>query len=120
MHGYLASICRDCGSPWVVVGGVADHVHIALDLGKEMKSVDLIAKIKKESSSWAKKQDPALRGFYWQNGYGLFSFGHLQKDAVEHYVRHQEEHHRNSSFKEEFRSFLNRYGIPFDERYIWD
>jgi REP element-mobilizing transposase RayT len=116
MHGYLATICRDCDSPWVMVRGVAAHVHIALDLGKKLKSIDLIAKVKKVSSAWAKKQDPEWRNFYWQSGYGLFSFGQLQKEAVEAYVRNQDVHYRTTTFKEEFRSFLQRYDIAYDER----
>ena len=35
VHGYLASVIRDLESPWVVVGGVADHVHILFDMGKK-------------------------------------------------------------------------------------
>ncbi len=120
MQGYLAQLCRDCGAPWVVVGGVADHVHIALDLGKTMQSIALIAKVKKESSMWIKKQDGAFENFYWQRGYGLFSFGPLQRDEVEKYVRNQETHHRKLTYKEEVRSFLGRYKIPYDEKYIWD
>lgn len=121
MHAYLAALCRDCGAPWVVVGGVADHVHIALDLGKTMGSVDIVAAMKKKSSAWVKDQgDPGLNHFFWQKGYGLFSFGYLQRDAVEAYVRNQQEHHAKISFQDEFRSFLKRYNIPYDERYIWD
>jgi len=43
----------------------------------------------------------------------------LLPDA-ETYVRHQEEHHRTKTFQEEFREFLSRYGIEYDERYVWD
>ncbi|MDF3131289.1 IS200/IS605 family transposase [Kiritimatiellaeota bacterium B1221] len=120
MHGYLSQLCRDYGSPWVVVGGVADHVHIALDLGKKMTSIELIANVKKQSSAWIKERDANLSAFYWQKGYGLFSFGALQRDAVEAYVRNQAEHHRKVTFQEEYRSFLDRYNIQYDEKYVWD
>ncbi len=85
-----------------------------------MQSTELIAKVKKESSTWIKKQKGPFENFYWQRGYGLFSFGHLQKDEVEKYVRNQEVHHRKVTFKDEYRSFLERYNIPYDERYVWD
>jgi REP element-mobilizing transposase RayT len=120
MHAYLATLCRDCGSPWVIVGGVSDHVHIALDLGKETKSIDLIGKMKRQSSEWIKNVSPKHQNFYWQKGYGLFSFGFSQRDAVQAYVLGQEEHHRKQTFQEEFRDFLNRYDIEYDERFIWD
>ncbi|MCC5846836.1 MAG: IS200/IS605 family transposase [Verrucomicrobia bacterium] len=120
MQAYLATLCRDAGCPWVVVGGVEDHVHVAADLGKKLRSIDLIAHIKKESSSWIKKQGNAYHRFYWQDGYALFSFGAIQRDDVEQYIRNQEEHHRKKTFQEELLSFLKRYEIPYDERYIWD
>ncbi|MDF3131287.1 IS200/IS605 family transposase [Kiritimatiellaeota bacterium B1221] len=120
IHAFLATICRDSGCPWVVVGGVADHVHIAMDLGKQMKSIDLIARIKKESSLWIKSLDPKLKDFYWQDGYGLFSFSALQREAVENYIKNQESHHQTQTFQEEFISFLERYKFPYDEKYLWD
>jgi hypothetical protein len=36
------------------------------------------------------------------------------------YIRNQVEHHRTVTFQEEYRTFLKKYGIPFDERYVWD
>ena len=42
------------------------------------------------------------------------------RDSVADYVRNQEEHHRSKSFQEEYREFLKRYEIDFDERYMWD
>lgn len=39
---------------------------------------------------------------------------------VRRYIARQEEHHRTRTFQEEYRAFLQRYGIEFDERYVWD
>jgi hypothetical protein len=36
------------------------------------------------------------------------------------YIGQQEEHHRFKSFQDEYREFLNRYQIAFDERYVWE
>jgi REP element-mobilizing transposase RayT len=80
----------------------------------------MVESVKKTSSKWIKGLDSRYRGFYWQRGYGAFSVSHSQLDAVLKYVENQEEHHRNRSFQEEYRDFLGRYGIEFDERYVWD
>ncbi len=61
-----------------------------------------------------------LEGFAWQNGYGIFSIGFSQIEAAQNYVAGQEEHHRKISFQDEFRRLLRRYGMEFDERYVWD
>ena len=50
VHGYLASVIRDLDSPWVVVGGVADHVHILFDMGKMVAPVKFVEQVKRESS----------------------------------------------------------------------
>jgi putative transposase len=120
MHAYLASVVRDAGSPWVVVGGVEDHVHLLFDLGRTDAIADFVEKIKRESSKFAKTLGDRYAPFTWQRGYGAFSVSPTLRGEAEAYVRNQEEHHRRQSFQEEYRAFLQRYGIEFDERYLWD
>ena len=120
VHAYQATIIRDLGSPWVVVGGVAEHVHLLFDMGKLQLPVSFVEQVKRESSKFVKTLGSKYQRFYWQRGYGMFSVSPILRDDAEAYVRNQEEHHRNRTFQEEFRSLLNQYGIPFDEDYIWD
>ena len=61
-----------------------------------------------------------LAGFAWQNGYGMFSIGFSQIDSARDYIGRQAEHHHEVSFQDEFRQFLKRYQVEFDERYVWD
>lgn len=120
VHAYLATIIRDLDSPWVVVGGVADHVHILFDMGKMHAPVEFVEVAKRESSKFVKTLGAKYTDFYWQRGYGMFSVGPADRDPAESYVNNQEEHHRTRSFQEEFRSFLAKYGVPYDEQYVWD
>ena len=120
VHGYLATIIRDLESPWVVVGGVADHVHILFDMGKLHAPVEFVEKVKRESSKFVKTLGDKYKEFYWQRGYGMFSVGPANRDEAEGYVRNQEEHHRTKTYQEEFRGFLDRYGIAYDEGHVWD
>lgn len=120
VHAYLATIIRGMDSPWVVVGGVADHVHILFDIGKMHSPVEIVEQTKRESSKFIKTLGEKYTGFYWQRGYGMFSVGPAHRDEAEEYVRNQEEHHRVKTFQEEFRAFLIRYGIEYDEQYVWD
>ena len=50
----------------------------------------------------------------------MFSVGPANRDDAELYVRNQEEQHRSKSFQDEFRAMLQRYGVEFDEQYVWD
>ena len=58
--------------------------------------------------------------FLWQAGYGAFSLGASQLDALTRYIDGQDEHHRVRGFQEEFRDFLSKYGVEYDERYVWE
>jgi len=80
----------------------------------------MVKEVKRSSSLWLKAKSPGLRQFAWQNGYGIFSIGFSQIETVRKYIAGQEAHHRKVSFQEEFRKFLNRYRIQYDERYVWD
>ena len=122
MHGYLATFVRDLDSPYVVVGGVADHAHILFDIGKRRAPYEFVEKVKKESSKFVKTLGNAYQNFYWQRGYGMFSVSPTHLESAEHYVRNQEKHHQPKlfGFQEELRSFLKRYKVEYDERYVWD
>jgi len=64
--------------------------------------------------------DKKYSNFYWQSGYGIFSVNPTEIEIVTHYINNQEEHHKTKTFKDEFRAFLKKYNIDYDERYIWD
>lgn len=120
VHGYLATVIREFGSPYVVVGGVAGHVHILFDQGKTKPPVHFVEHAKRESSKFVKTLGSEYSGFYWQRGYGLFSVSPTLINQAEAYVRNQEQHHQERSFQDEFRVLLNQYGVSFDEQYVWD
>src|SRR3974390_1975647 len=120
MHGYLAAVCRDCSSEAYRVGGTPDHVHLAVRLGRTVSQADLIEKMKTASSSWIKRQNAAYDHFHWQRGYGAFSIGFSQLEALIHYIDTQADHHSTLTFQEEYRELLRKYHIELDEKYLWD
>jgi len=120
MHAYLATLCRDLKCEAYRVGGVSDHVHLAIRLHRTISVAALVEDIKKKSSGWIKEEGEEYRDFYWQSGYGAFSVSPPHLEDLIRYIDNQEEHHRKESFQDEYRKFLRRYGIDFDERYVWD
>jgi len=72
------------------------------------------------SSKWLKSQSPKLAKFAWQRGYGAFSVGPADLNALIRYIDTQETHHAKQTFQDEFRAFLKRYGIECEEQYLWD
>ena len=120
MHAYAATICRDLNAEALRVGGVADHLHIVTTLPRSLSQAAMVEAVKKTSSKWIKGLDSKYRRFYWQRGYGAFSVSPSHLDVVLEYVKSQEEHHRTRSFQEEYRDFLRKHGVEFDERYVRD
>jgi putative transposase len=99
---------------------VDDHVHQLSTLSRTREAAAMVKEVKRGSSLWLKTKNPDLNDFAWQNGCGMFSIGFSQVEAVKQYIAGQEEHHRKVSFQDEFREFLRKYEIEFDERYVWD
>jgi len=120
LYSYMASILKDCDCSPIIIGGIEDHVHVLCKLSKTRSMSSVIEDVKKKSSKWIKTRGIEYKNFYWQNGYGSFSIGESQVKTLKEYIQNQEEHHRKKSFKEEFREILNRYGVSYDERYLWD
>ena len=120
LHRYLGGILTNHNCQPLIIGDVDDHVHILSTLARTYQAAEMVKEVKRGSSLWLKTQSPDLQDFAWQNGYGIFSIGFSQVEAVRQYISRQEEHHRKVSFQDEFREFLKRYEIDFDERYVWD
>ena len=120
LHSYMVAISRSYGALVHEIGGIEDHVHLLISLPRTQALSKLIEEIKKGSSKWIKTKGQFYAEFSWQNGYGAFSIGQSSFDNLRKYIQNQQEHHKKISFEDEFRTFLKRYDIQFDERYLWD
>ena len=120
MHAYLGGVSAKLDSPALLVGGTNDHIHALCRLGRTISQSDLAKEIKRASSIWIKDRDASLRDFAWQAGFGIFSVSASNVEAVRTYIAKQEEHHRIRSFQDEYRDFLRKHGMEWDERYVWD
>jgi putative transposase len=118
LHAYLAGTARRLNCECFRVGGVEDHVHLALRLASTRTSAKVVSEIKTSSSVWMKEHGVAK--FAWQSGYGLFSVGPADLGALMHYIDDQRQHHAKRSFQDEMRGFCEKYHVPIDERYVWD
>lgn len=118
LHAYLATVARNLGCGCFRVGGSADHVHLAIGLSRTITIADLISELKTSSSQWMKTQSAST--FAWQRGYGAFTLGKSDLDALMRYIDNQEEHHRKIDFRDELRAILKRYGVEYDEEYLWE
>ena len=117
---YMAGIIKDKYQKPIIVNGVADHVHLFIGLKPVMSISDLVRDIKCSTSNFINEKRLVKGRFSWQEGYGVFSYSRSQLDMVYQYILNQEEHHRKSTFKEEYLGLLRKFEIEFDERYLFD
>jgi REP element-mobilizing transposase RayT len=120
LHAYLATRARIAGCECYCVGGVSDHVHLAVRLSRTVTIAKLLEDLKTSSSKWLKTQSPSLKAFAWQGGYGAFSVGPSDLPALRRNIETQEDHHKKYSFQDELRALLTKYGVEHDELYMWE
>ncbi len=120
LYDYIGGILRSEKSTFLAAGGMPDHVHLLCSLSKELAVAEALRLIKANSSKWIHETFPQHGGFAWQAGYGAFAVSYSHLDSVRRYIAGQVEHHRGTTFQEEFLAFLRKHHIEFDERYLWE
>lgn len=118
VHEYLGGIMRGLNGVPHAVGGTGDHVHVSAALRATHCLADVMRELKSESSAWIHREF-GLHGFAWQEGYGAFTVSASSLEQVRAYVLRQEEHHRGTTFQEEYVAMLQRGLVEYDDRYLW-
>lgn len=117
---YMSKIITNKGQKSIIINGVEDHVHLFIGLKPSIALSDLIRSVKASSSNFL-NQKKWIRGkFAWQSGYGAFSYSRSQIDSVYQYINNQEKHHQKVTFREEYLTFLKKFEVNYDERYLFD
>jgi len=93
-------------------------LHILTSFHPSVSLADLVKDVKTGSSLWIKKEGVFRAFSHWQDGYGAFTHSRREIDCLIEYIKGQEEHHRRTTFVEEYRKLLEEAGIEFDERYM--
>lgn len=120
LYAYMGGIVRGEGGVLLEIGGIPDHVHMLVKFKPVSSISDMLRCIKANSSGWVNEEHEGLHKFGWQDGYAAFTVSESQVTPVRQYIQQQEMHHRGLSYQDEFRTLLQRHGIEFDERYLWD
>ena len=115
----MAGILNNIGSKAYEINGVSDHVHVLCLYPRTITVADLLRNLKSDSSKWFKSNSKQST-FAWQAGYGAFSISHSDVAKVRHYIQNQEKHHSTRTFQDEYRLFLQKYKVDYDEKYVWD
>ena len=120
LHAYMASVAGTGENFCFRVGSVEDHVHVAVLLARNATVARLVEALKVSSSKWIKTKGPEFAGFRWQRGYAAFSVGPADRQALLEYIDAQAAHHRKRDYQAEMRALFTKYGVAFDERFVWN
>ena len=104
----------------VRVGGVRDHVHVALFIARTESMAKVVERLKVSSAKWIKTKGPEFAKFGWQRGYAAFSVGLSDRAALVRYIDGQGTHHQWRDYQAEMRTMFAKYGVVFDEKFVWD
>jgi putative transposase len=116
---YISGLLQNKKCHLYRINGVEDHIHIVTHIHPTVALSVLVKDIKLAGSDWIKKNKVFSNFNGWQEGFGAFTYSIKEKDCLIEYVKNQEEHHYQKSFKEEFIELLNEHGIEFDEKYLY-
>lgn len=116
---YISGIIKNNEHKLLAINGVGDHAHILLGMKPVQSLADLMQDIKGSSSKWINDKKFMHGKFEWQAGYGAFTYSHSQISRVIEYIQNQEVHHKKSTFKEEYVSFLKSFEISYNENYLF-
>ena len=94
LYPYMGGILRNTGSRLIEIGGMANHVHLLVSLGRESCVADTVRDVKANSSRWVHENFPGRTAFAWQAGYGAFAVSFSGVAAVREYIQNQAVHHQ--------------------------
>ncbi|HEX7411708.1 MAG TPA: IS200/IS605 family transposase [Bacteroidales bacterium] len=117
--GVIGNLINETGCKTIIVNGIEDHIHCFLGLKPVVSISALMKTVKAKSSKYINDHQLTKRRFEWQGGYGAFSYSHSQIDQVYKYITDQKEDHKKLTFREEYLEFLEKFDVPYDERYIF-
>jgi len=119
LYQYITGIIQNYGHKLLAINGMPDHIHVFFGMRPTQSLSDLMQNVKGSSSQWINEKRFISGRFSWQEGYGAFSYSKSQVDPVIEYIKRQEIHHHRKTFLEEYLDFLERFQVPYDERYIF-
>ncbi|MBL7741323.1 MAG: IS200/IS605 family transposase [Chitinophagaceae bacterium] len=117
---YIAGIIREKEQKPLAVNGMPDHIHVLVGLRPVMRISDLVRDIKNNSSNFINEMGWLNKKFSWQEGYGAFSYSESNYGKVIDYIKNQKQHHAKSTFRQEYLSFLRKFNIPFEDKYLFE
>jgi len=119
LQKYMTGIVKAQRQKLIAINNMPDHVHMLIGQRPDSDLSELVGDIKSGSTNFINREGWVRGRFNWQEGFGAFSYSHSQLSTVILYIQNQQTHHRKRSFHDEYVALLDRFDVPYDERYIF-
>lgn len=120
LYKYITGIVQNNGHKLITINGMPDHIHMLIGMRPTQSLSELMQDVKRCSAKWINESKLIQGKFAWQEGYGAFSYSKSGLPIVIDYIENQEEHHKTTSFKEEYVKLLNSFEVVFEEKYLFE
>ncbi|TAL69977.1 MAG: IS200/IS605 family transposase [Bacteroidetes bacterium] len=120
LNKYITGIIQNRGHKLIIINGMQDHIHILIGLSPDESISGLVHEVKRCATNFINDNNYINGKFRWQKGYAAFSYSKSNIDNVYNYIKNQEIHHKERTFKEEYMELLKKFDIKFDEKYIFE
>ncbi|SDZ06973.1 IS200/IS605 family transposase [Rhodonellum ikkaensis] len=120
MFPVMGNLFKENGCRIIIINGVEDHVHCLFGIKPDISISNVIQNVKAKSSKWVNENSLCKTRFEWQKGFGAFSYSNSQMEVVYRYIQNQENHHRKTTFREEYIKMLKKYNVDFDDKYLFE
>lgn len=120
IYKYIVGIIKNKKQKPMIINGMPDHVHILVGFSPNITLSDLVRDIKSNSTNFINEQNMLSGKFSWQRGFGAFTYSKSQIPKVIKYIQLQKEHHQKKAFKDEYLGLLTKFGIEYDEKYLFE
>ena len=97
LYRAIAAKAQDMGGFVHAIGGMEDHAHLAVSIPPKIAPAKFIGDVKGNSSHYVNHVIKPDFEFYWQDEYGVLSFGEKNLSAVVRYIQNQKQHHADGT-----------------------
>lgn len=119
LHKYITGIVQNHKHKMIAINSMPDHLHMLFGMRPNQSLSDLMRIVKGDSSEWINNEKITSSLFRWQESYAALSYQKSSLSKVAAYIENQEIHHKKTTFLDEYRQFLRKFEIEYDEKYIF-
>ena len=120
LHQYITGILTHQKQKVIQINSMPDHLHFLIGMSPDARLSELVRDVKQHSTRFINRKQWVVGKFQWQRGYSAFTYSHSHMPGVARYIENQERHHHEKTFQEEYLELLDKFGVDYDERYVFD